>query len=576
MTDLDDQHGYDIVTCRRDGAEILWNDGNRGFGRRTNLIFSEAHCRQFSIEDVNADGHPDLLFFFPGDELPCRVRINNGSGLFGPEQPLSMPAGRHYNTLPEISPKTAIGCLLQNGKVFRLYTVGTGTAGDPLSRDELVPMRIPLEGTDPKEAPAWSTFDVDHDGYEDLCVAAPELSQLHLYRGTPQGLDASPVLIDSLTDITAIEFHALGDLAVLSPTERVLAIHRHVSLTNTFPQVVEIDGQPLAMGFTHDAQTLLCVTRQQREYALITIDVLTGRMVSSTPLNIKNDPSQIRCIPLNTHTNGLLLFSAYKPPVMFLHSDTSLEELPVARFGALTESLSNAAFCPIPNSVPPRMIVANKNVGRMYVWQQDRFEVVAQFNPRIAQADLGGVAVMPQSQEQTPLFFERSQGKLISYTLSGERLHTALLRGNIKDFTALTTLRREGSDNTIVLMGKKEIYVLPHQSEQLTLNPIAEYVSSAEEPSLRYFQTIRTGSSASPMIGVVDGANATIEILALNSEQLKNALTITVYQLAGFGGADFGTGATEPHAIASGDLDGDGISDLACLVHDKLIIYPGD
>ena len=577
LTQLDEHDGIDMIVAHQNGAEILWSDSETTFKTRTHLTFAEPRCRHISTADVNGDARKDLLFFFPGTDLPLRIRLNKGNRTFGAEYPLPMPKGRHYGVLPTILDTPGVGCVLQNGKIFRIYGITSGAEeAARTSTSTRIPMRIPLEGTDEKSPVAWDSFDINHDGFDDLCVAAPQLSQIHIYMGNAEGLSATPLHIDSLTGIASLKFNAAGDLVVLSPTERILAVHQAASMTNAFPDVIDLEGQPVAFGHSQNGGPLYSVTRQKRDYTLVTIDASSREVLEKRPISLRNDPATIMPIPLSTNTNGLVFFQPYQAPVMFSVSPTEITEIPVSNFRALTETLNANAFALVPESSPTKILVANKKVARMYEWQNDRFEIVQQFNPHSAQADLSSVAAFHTPNPESVMFFESSQNRILTYAATGGEPQSQILRGEAAGIRAITTLRREGGEPITVLVGQKELYLLADHENSLTLEPAAEYATEAESPSLRYFRAITTGANATPMIGLIDSGNRAIEILTYRNKQLECALTAEVFQVSAFNNGDAATAATEPHALVAGDVNGDGISDLICLVHDKLIIYLGE
>ncbi|MDE0837729.1 MAG: VCBS repeat-containing protein [Kiritimatiellae bacterium] len=577
LAHLDEHDGIDMIVSHHNGAEILWSDSETAFTARTHLTFAAARCRHIATADVNGDARKDLLFFFPGTDLPLRIRLNKGNRTFGAEHPLPMPKGRHYNVLPTILDTPAVGCVLQNGKVFRLYGITSGAEGAALAGTSTrIPIRIPLEGTDEKSPVAWDCFDINADGFDDLCVAAPQLSQIHIYMGSAEGLSATPLRVDSLTGIASLKFNAAGDLVVLSPTERILAVHQAESMTNAFPDVIDVEGQPVAFGHSKNDGHLYSVTRHKRDYTLVTIDTSSREVLEKRPIPLRNDPATIMSMPLSTDTNGLVFFQPYQAPVMYSVSPTDIKEIPVSHFRALTENLNADAFALVPESSPTKILVANKKVARMYEWQNERFEIVQQFNPHSAQADLNSVAAFHTPNPESLMLFDSSQNRILTYAAAGGEAQSQILRGEAAGIRAITTLRRKGAEPTTLLIGQKELYLLADQKNRLALEPAAEYATEAESPSLRYFRAITTGADATPMIGLIDSGNRAIEILAYRNKQLECALTAEVFQVSAFSNGGAATAATEPHAVAAGDVNGDGISDLITLVHDKLIIYPGE
>jgi len=72
---------------------------------------------------------------------------------------------------------------------------------------------------------------------------------------------------------------------------------------------------------------------------------------------------------------------------------------------------------------------------------------------------------------------------------------------------------------------------------------------------------------------VVDGVRSELEIFAGGNNLFSSALRFPVFEKKLFRG---GGRAIEPRRVMVRDFDGDGLQDVAILVHDRLIIYPQD
>jgi hypothetical protein len=72
---------------------------------------------------------------------------------------------------------------------------------------------------------------------------------------------------------------------------------------------------------------------------------------------------------------------------------------------------------------------------------------------------------------------------------------------------------------------------------------------------------------------VVDGVRAELEILAGGDDLFSSVLRFPVFEKKLFRGGGRGI---EPRRVMVEDFDGDGLQDVAILVHDRLIIYPQD
>jgi hypothetical protein len=107
----------------------------------------------------------------------------------------------------------------------------------------------------------------------------------------------------------------------------------------------------------------------------------------------------------------------------------------------------------------------------------------------------------------------------------------------------------------------------------LSLKTLAEYTSPGENPALWAIFPVTLGSPGQKMLAMLDSNNRTVELVGIKNQQLTEELIFEVFQDPGFREPE---ATYEPHALGTGDFNGDNIQDMAILVHDKLIIYLGE
>ena len=129
--------------------------------------------------------------------------------------------------------------------------------------------------------------------------------------------------------------------------------------------------------------------------------------------------------------------------------------------------------------------------------------------------------------------------------------------------------------DTIVLIDRTGLNEVIGKGSKLTAVSQGEYVSPAEKPMLAYAKAVNLGAPPRPMVALVDPANSSIELTGVEDSGLKKELVFEVFQTSDFINSKQRRG-TEPHDLASGDLNGDGIDDLVVLSQDKLLIYLGE
>ena len=202
--DLNGNGRQDILVCRRNQADLHWNSDPRPFHDKKTLTFSADKSFYGDIADINRDGIVDLAFHFNTTRNPLRIRYGKGGGFFGTEQPIDLPPRQYMDILQPAGAAPHIGMVLRNRLAYRTYRFVEKEQPPLFDTQEVFPKRIGLEGTSKRAAPAWLVSDFNADGYDDLLVAAPELSRLHLYSGGADGLDPEPRRIDTLSAVTRI------------------------------------------------------------------------------------------------------------------------------------------------------------------------------------------------------------------------------------------------------------------------------------------------------------------------------------------------------------------------------------
>jgi len=342
--DLNENGKKDILVCRRDQADLHWNTETRPFQKKKTLTFSADKSYYGDIVDINADGIADLAFHFNTPRNPLKVRYGKGNGLYGTEQPIDLPPRQYMDILQPEGSEPQIGMVLRNRLAFRTYGFAEKEQPPLLESQEVSPARIGLEGTGKKNAPAWLAADFNDDGYDDLLVAAPELSRLHLYSGGANGLDPEPQRIDTLSAATRISRLADGDILVVSKKEKIAALHSAGAL-DRFPTILKTPGNVLAGCAIESGDDCWFVCKNNDKELQIVRMQKDGESVDLYPLDLQNDPTDLLAFQLPDGKVGLVSFMAYDTPKMHLFDGSQLEELTSESFRALTQQLKLPSRC---------------------------------------------------------------------------------------------------------------------------------------------------------------------------------------------------------------------------------------
>jgi hypothetical protein len=574
--DLNSDTFPDILVCRQDDLEILWNNGKGEFKTQTALPFSTSGCQGAIVADINGDHLQDLLLYFGSKTGSLRVRLGIGKGEFGWEQTLLLPA---LQFLGKVEPgpgenKAQLAVLLKNGMILRLYEFNWKNQGHPLDQAALSPQRLPLLGVGRKEPPSWVTADFNHDGYTDFCAAAPLLSQVHLYLGSPTGLQPIPEKFDSLTAIKTMQLTAKGDLLVYSTTEKAIALHPAKNLAQ-FPRIFKAHGKPLAAA-VGQPQTVFGIYKDKG----FQLQVFDAKNPDSPPvqthdLNIANAPLDMKVVTLNGKNHWMLiLFMTYEPPAVYRLQEEKLSLLQPDQFRPMSLNLEAKAVTPLDSTKDPQILVSEGGIARLYQWQDEKFHVKRQLNPGRKSARLSAACLFPDQENNPGYLVYDETGQDLTWFSAPPKKQTIPVHFQeaLQDIVGLAPLHMKNHSG-LLLVGTSEIQWVLEKASALSLKTLAEYTSPEENPALWTIFPITLGSPGQKMLAMLDSNNRTVELVGIKNQQLTGELVFEVFQDPGFREPE---ATYEPHALGTGDFNGDKIQDMAILVHDKLIIYLGE
>jgi hypothetical protein len=572
--DLNGNGRKDILVCRRDQADLHWNTDDRPFQDKKTLTFSADKSFYGDIADINADGIVDLAFHFNAKRNPLKIRYGKGDGLYGTEQPVDLPPRQYMDILQPEGSAPKIGMVLQNRLAFRTYGFIEKEQPPLLDAQEVSPARIGLEGTNKKSAPAWLANDFNADGYDDLVVAAPELSRLHIYSGTANGLDPEPQRIDTLSEVTRISRLADGDILVVSKKEKIAALHSAEDVSR-FPTILKTPGDVLAGCAieSHDEAWFVC--KNDRKELLLARMEKGGEAVSIHPLTMSNDPTGLLAFRLPENKTGLIFFMPYDSPRMQLFHNEQLEPITSESFRALTQQLVLSNIRLGAHGDGTELTVSKGAIARRFEWKGDRYEVTRQFNPENPRGELiASTGYKLIGGAEGTLLYDRNSGDLIRFNAAGDEWGKIHIPDPDQSIFNLVQLKNKDRD-CVVLLDRTGLNEILGNGTRLTPVSEAEYVSPSENPMLAYAKAVKLGSPPRPMVALIDPPNRAIELVSQADGKLKKELLFEVYLTSDFVNRKQNRG-TEPHDVESGDLNGDGIGDLVVLSQDKLLIYLGE
>ncbi|MGI6088350.1 MAG: FG-GAP repeat domain-containing protein [Kiritimatiellia bacterium] len=580
--DLDGDGKVDIAICRKDKLELLWNEGNGRFTRRTEIPITPPEAWNVETADFTGDGLIDLMIFMADTPTLFRLRPGLGGRQFGPECILPIAPARRLKTMQGMANDPArIAGIIPSGRGLRLYKIQPTPSASFLEQDEILPVRIPLRGVNPRLTTAWAVGDFNRDGHSDCCVAAPEAGQIHIYIGNASGLSAEPLCCNTPAGASAISLTDSGDLFVFSAVEKIAALHACNRL-DAFPRILPPPSpEPLIAAALPDRPEAVWICRDTTtRTAGMTFQPLaesperTEQTPYTHPINLPNDPDAIRVWPLGNRALGIMLFIPYSPPAFYVLSTAGeLVEVKSASF-----NFSGTALRPgMHDAQNGSMLLALNKIARKFTWEDDTWQPRLQFGSDDGNAELYAATFFRKTPDATgALFFDRHANDLLWFATGTDQPRRIHIGATPIQPIGLHPLRAGGTgecDSGLLMITDREIYVCHDTPAAFQIEHDAEYASPAEEPNLANAHLIQLGQPPRPLIAITDTRNRSLEIIERTPHGLTGRLAFTVFEDPGFASRH---GGTEPREVASGDFNGDGVGDLALLVHDKLLIYLGE
>ena len=575
--DFDNDGGADILVCRRNNAELLYNDGSGHFRRRLTLEFTAPDCEGVMIGDFNGDNRQDILLRFPEEQLPLRLFLGRPEGGFGWEHPLDTPPLKALKSISLIDQKAdQLLAILKNAVNIRHYELMPDTPGDIWGAPALTATRLVAKGVGGKIPLSWAMADFNRDGHQDYCVSAPELSRIMVHFGGDQGVNPVPQEVSSLRRIKAMGIDSRGDLYVFSPEENAVACHPSGAYA-AFPTFVDLEGSPLMMDVSPWSQGFFSIVKRKQDRLYFSWSDRHGAK-RSAPIDIPADqpPEAMRVFPVSKDRWGVVLFSPLKKPVMHLWNGRKLEPVTEKQLRALGAGLTTADISMVGTAADPGVIISEGQAARLYRFKGEQFEIVRQFSLPDENAVLK-FGVMAKGTDALPgyLFYNKNGNELCWFPEDETRETRSVAFADAFPGLGGIVPIDERKGQSFLLPGKSETRWVRADAETYILKTLSGYTSRAEDPKLWDLYPLALGTPPRAMAAVLDAKNASIELLSVQDGKLTEEVSFKVFQGPQFN-RDEERWYYEPREVASGDLNADGLMDLGFLVHDKLVIHLGE
>ncbi len=556
------------------------------------------------VLDINGDGRQDLLLVNWDQANPFRFRLQNETGQLGPEVHFALPAIRSYwpDDLDGDARTEVVTIAQKSGRAQISNFVSV--RGEPLAGDYLEgQFQLQPLGRTTKSRRGILWADVNADRRADLVVADPDGGQLTLFLQETNGVLAAPRTFPSFTgiaELAAADWNGDGktEVFLLSADERQVGVTTYEEGGRMpFPTMIPIEGRPLAMAvgpLQPGGKPLLAVLSEQDGRRVLVLRgpdaVLRTRPFSES---FKANPAGLvlHDADQDGRTDLLVMIPYEKLRVLRQTDDLEFIELEVAPPGGSSDQPWLSA-ADVDGDGKAELLLAQKNFVRAVVLTADSpaaegatprnwsLRVKEQINGASTSSRIIGAAPIHDRENRVAgLFLLDAEGK--SLTLSQrDQAGVWQTRRNVPlpftEFSGIQTIRL-GSDqeNAVAFLGPGSVAWLPLFGDVWRFTELDDYETPIRDGLLHDVVSGDLNNDGRKDLVFLETAKNYLDIVTFEPpHRLVPANRWQVFEERSF--RPRVTGTAEPREALIADFTGDQRTDLAVLVHDRILLYPQD
>jgi len=609
--DLNGDGRDDLVFLGEDDFLLLFQKEDGLLAEPKRFPVAEQKSSGLRVGDVDGDGRDDFLFLARSTRYPLRVRLTGTDGAPGPEYRFRMPPlrdvvigdadndGRNEIVLIEATTNRV--------KVYRWHVAKKEKAGTfDFGTVRLVPLPKD-EGVDLRD---FAVADFDGNGLPDVLFTQPRAARMTLIRSEKgKGLGA-PESFPSLQEARRIVVGSVGAPAgpkvfFLSRKEEMIGVSHYDKEAGRFPypQPLDLPGKPQNMAVRpagkDGPEALICILEPEKkeddeddEEAALEIAVVEasedGYRVASRQEapGLKDAPERLLAVDVNAdgRTDLLALRSYGAAALLLQNAEGKFEdatEAPQFRKHLLRDlGRASVATGPLRKGEEPLLLLCEKNLARAVAFENGNLVVKDQYSSLGASADFKAVNVGDLDGDGVAeILLVESKGDLLYGLKRNEKgVFESVQQLEIGPFAVLGLLRLDldgDKSDEVLVVGREKLGVLSRTGASPEMKELASI--ETEDEDVRYVQALVTDLNADGRNDIIlrDAGENQIEIYARNAEgEWKSEARFKVFEARQFSRMMGAGGLAEPRELIAADLTGDGLADLAVIVHDRVIVYP--
>ena len=603
--DLSGNGRDDLVVLAENELLIFFQDESGKLGEPRRYPVARAKSVDLHLADLDGDGRPDILYVAPATRYPLRVRLSEPDGSPGPEHRMRMPMPRDVTVGDCAGGPGAEVVMIESTtnriKVMRWQT-GADADADVAGLGAL--QIIPYARDKKARTRSYAAADVDADGLTDFIVTEPDAARLSLIRGRKGAGLATPESFPSLEEVSGVAAVAAPDgawdIVLCSVKEGIVGVSRYDAASGRleYPEPIDVGGKPHALtaGIGGHASRLYCIVRapgdDDKDKGPVEV-VSLERSPAGYSVARRQEVEELAVQTENLKAldadgdglTDLLACPKYGAPVLLVQDGEGAFEAVSARPGFRSHLLkdlkpSMLATAPLGADGPVVAFLCGRNLVRAVRWEEGNLVVKGQFSsPNTRTAYVALHAADLDGDGATEILTVDKTSNWLSVLERDERGVYKVAR-NVEigpfDFMGIERADVDGDGTAeVMLVGRERMGVLSLAGAGPRLVEVGSFESDREEA--RYSRVLVADLNADGRSDLLlcDVGGIRLEILERQDERgWRSAMRFKVFERRTFD-YDYGSGRqAEPREIAAADVTGDGLTDLAIICHDRVIVYP--
>jgi hypothetical protein len=518
---------------------------------------TEGNLVSVNLVDLDGDMNLDMTCIASSGRMNLRMRLGNGDGTFG---------AWRIATVDQL--RSVFGGKLADGTPV-IATVEGATRRVAMHRyadhgDLAAPQWWAFGEGDGTKTPPFAIGDIDNDGDDDVVIFPRQNAQMVVYAWQNGTFERSQV--PSLSGVTSVAIGDVdqdgkNDLVIASPEEEVVAWCSGALPLDRFPEQLPSTDLPVTVTVSPTGGVLALTRDKRRSAKLLLIKkdaepktlVEVGRLAADPVRMIAADVGDTEGMEVSfvVPSDGLRALT--------ITSDDPKKNAKKSTAGFTKKMVDGSLVLGQHEGKPALIAVRGRFVRRFRFDAKNQVRVLDQNNGPEGVAELSLACELGDEQW---MFFDKKSNKLLR-TQPGQPVASA----EVPPLGFTNLVAHKGAALLISARGMLRV--------SFGTGPSLRPVATHEPPTDRtYYWFGKTGDfdgDGIPDLAMVDRRLPGIQILAGGKNGLTRALAIPVFETRPSESPD-----SEPRALATGDLDGDGLCDLVLIAHDRILIYPQD